>query len=262
MTDKDPTERFSNRADVYARARPSYPQATITLLETHHHLERDSVVADVGSGTGIFTRLLLGSAARVYAVEPNSDMRAEAEKALASNSRFVSVAGRAEATTLEAQSLDLVVAAQAFHWFDVAKAAVEHRRILKPGAHAAMIWNDRDLDGTSFLREFEAILVEHCPGYRLLQGKADTPDKFDAYWGVGAWTRHTSQNEQSLDRELLVARVMSASYAPSAGTKEHEALVTALEQSFDRHAEAAPAASGSRMVKLIYTTVVIGGPLR
>ena len=210
------------------------PRATISLLEAHHHLSAESVVADVGSGTGIFTRLLLDHAARVYAVEPNQDMRAEAEKALSDNPKFVSVAGRAEATTLEGGTISLVVAAQAFHWFDVEAARIEHARILRPNAHAAFIWNDRDLDGTPFLRDFEAILVEHCRGYPQLQGKANTPEKFDAYFGRAAWTRHTSENEQALDRELLIARVMSASYAPRAGTPEHEALVRALEASFDR----------------------------
>lgn len=249
----DPTERFSARADVYARARPSYPRATISLLQEHHHLKRDSVVADIGSGTGIFTKLLLADAARVYAVEPNNDMRAEAEKALAGNPSFVSVAGRAEATTLQAESIDLLVAAQAFHWFDVEKAAIEHRRILHPSSHAALVWNDRDLDGTPFLRDFEAILVEHCPSYPMLQGKANTPEKFDAYFGKGSWTKHTAQNEQSLDRELLVARVMSSSYAPREGAA-HDALIRALEQSFDRHAE-------DGVVRLTYTVAVIGGPL-
>jgi SAM-dependent methyltransferase len=247
----DATARFSNRADAYARARPSYPRETLDILRAHHGLKSGTVVADIGSGTGIFTRLLVESGAKVFAVEPNADMRAEAERTL---SGFTSVDARAEATTLESASLDLIVAAQAFHWFDVAAARVEHARILRPGAHSALIWNDRDLASNAFLREYERILTEYCPGYPVLQGKADTPDKFDAYFGKDQWTKHTSPNSQSLDRELLVVRVMSSSYAPSPENDGHAALVQALEACFDRYAE-------NGAVVIPYLTTVIGGPL-
>lgn len=250
----DATDRFSNRADAYARARPSYPREALDILREHHGLKADSVIADIGSGTGIFTRLLLDAGAKVFAVEPNADMRVEAEKTLASYPKFQSTNGKAEATTLEPASIDLLVAAQAFHWFDVAAARVEHQRVLRPGAHSALIWNDRDLTSNAFLRDYERILVEHCPGYPVLQGKADTPEKFDAYFGKGNWRKHAAPNSQSLDRELLVVRVMSSSYAPSAGTDGQAALVAALESAFDRYAE-------NGAVVIPYTTTVIGGPI-
>lgn len=250
----DAADRFSNRADAYVRARPSYPRETLSILREHHGLVHDSVVADIGAGTGIFSKLLLEAGARVIAVEPNADMRAQAEKMLGALPNFQSTNGRAEATTLDEKSVDLVVAAQAFHWFDVAAARVEHRRILRPGAHSALVWNDRDLASNAFLRDYERILVEHCPGYPVLQGKADTPEKFDAYFGKGKWTKHAAPNSQSLDRELLVVRVMSSSYAPSAGGDGHAALVRALEAVFDRHSE-------NGAVVIPYTTTVIGGPL-
>jgi SAM-dependent methyltransferase len=247
----DATDRFSKRADAYARARPSYPQATLAILRAHHGLKPGAVVADIGSGTGIFTRRLIDFGAKVFAVEPNADMRAEAERTLAG---FTSIDARAEATTLAPASVDLIVAAQAFHWFDVAAARIEHARILRPGAHAALVWNDRDLASNAFLREYERILTEYCPAYPALQGKADTPDKFDAYFGKGHWTKHTSPNSQSLDRELLVARVMSSSYAPSAESGGQAALVQALEACFDRYAE-------NGAVVIPYLTTVIGGAL-
>lgn len=256
----DPTERFSNRAAAYARARPSYPSATMALLRDHHGLRPDAVVADVGAGTGIFTRLLLDAGARVFAVEPNADMRREAERAFHGEPRFTAVDARAEATTLESRSVDLLVAAQAFHWFDVEMARIEHARILRPGAHAALIWNDRDLAGNAFLRDYERILTEHCPGYPVLQGKADTPEKFDAYFGKGSWTKHGVPNSQRLDREGLVERVMSSSYAPSAGSDGHAALVAALEAAFDRHHRTDPSAEDG-VVVIPYTTTVIGGRL-
>src|SRR5262249_46107808 len=162
--------------------------------------------------TGIFTSLLLESGATVYAVEPNADMRAEAERGTiasldAKRARLHLVNGRAEATTLPDASVDLVTAAQAFHWFDVEATRREVVRIPRGGGRAAFVWNDRDVDGTPFLRDFEEALHRHCPGYRDLQGKSNTTSKFDAFFGPHGWTRLTAQNEQTLDREGLVERV-------------------------------------------------------
>jgi SAM-dependent methyltransferase len=256
----DPTERFRARADVYAEARPSYPRETIDHLRRDHQLGDGVIVADVGSGTGIWTRLLLDAGATVYAVEPNADMRKKAETLLGASgegSRFRSVDGRAEATTLPDASVDLVTAAQAFHWFDADAFHREVVRILKPAGRVALVWNDRDLLGTSFLLEYEAILVEHCPGYAALQGKSSTPEKFDALFGVRRWIRHTAPNRQRLDREGLVARALSSSYAPPEGGAR-TALIAALHAAFDRSATGAPAG-----VELTYMTTTIGGtPIR
>jgi SAM-dependent methyltransferase len=252
----DPTTRFTARADAYVRTRPSYPPELLDRLRARYDLSATTAIADLGSGTGILTHLLLDAGATVFAVEPNADMRAEAERALAGHPRFTSVAARAESTTLPDASVDLVTAAQAFHWFDLDPLKREISRILRPAGRVALVWNDRDVTGTPFLREYEAILTKHCPGYRELQGKADTPAKFDALFGEGGWTRHTARNEQQLDRAGLVARVMSSSYAPLPDTPERAALVAALESAFDRHAQ-------TGVVTIDYVTVLIGGrPLR
>src|SRR5262245_840572 len=123
----DPTERFSARADAYARARPSYPQAVFDVLREHYTLAEGTVGADLGAGTGIFSRLLLEAGAVVFAVEPNADMRLEAERSVPSARApfFRSIAARAEETSLPAASIDLVTAAQAFHWFDIEQARRE-----------------------------------------------------------------------------------------------------------------------------------------
>jgi SAM-dependent methyltransferase len=115
----DPADRFTGRATAYAATRPTYPPSLVTLLG----LRRGDVVCDLGSGTGIFSRLLLDAGATVYAVEPNEDMRSAAEGELGDNERFHSVAGRAEATTLPDGVCDLVTAAQSFHWFDAERGA-------------------------------------------------------------------------------------------------------------------------------------------
>jgi ubiquinone/menaquinone biosynthesis C-methylase UbiE len=251
----DPTERFQSRADVYERARPSYPKAALDVLCEHYGLNPNTRVADLGSGTGIFSRLLLTSGAHVIGVEPNQDMLQVAEKKLRSESRFRSVAARAEATTLPDASIDLVVAAQAFHWFDLDRFIPELTRILAPPeGRAAFVWNDRDLEGTPFLRAYDAILLEHCPTYSDLQGKSNTPDKFDRVFGKGHWTAHRAKNEQRLDRQGLIERVMSSSYAPREGSPR-DALITDLDKAFAEHA------STSNEVTIHYTTVVIGGAI-
>src|SRR5437773_7925164 len=112
------TRRFSSRVGNYARCRPSYPPEIIEILRQECGLTSDSVIADVASGTGIFTRLLLENGNRVYGVEPNQAMRESGESYLANYRKFTSVPGTAEATTLISASVDLVTAAQAAHWFD------------------------------------------------------------------------------------------------------------------------------------------------
>jgi SAM-dependent methyltransferase len=256
----DPTGRFSGRVDDYVKTRPSYPRGVLDVLRERCGLSATSVVGDLGSGTGIFTKLLLESGAVVHAVEPNAEMRAAAEAMLDGKARFRSVDGRAEATTLDEASLDLVTAAQAFHWFDVAAAHHEMRRILRAPTTAtddampnvALVWNDRDLETTPFLRAYEELLVRRCPKYCELQGKADSVDKFDALLGPGRWTRHAVSNEQRLDRDGLVSRLLSSSYAPRPGEPTHDATIAELYAIFDRHA-----AGGT--VSMRYATVVILG---
>src|SRR5580704_17335722 len=140
----DPKERFSSRVDDYVRYRPGYPAALYAWLAAEGRLDAGSVVVDVGSGTGILSRGLLESGgARVVGVEPNAAMRAAAERSLAGQPRFESVDASAEATGLPAASADLVIAAQAFHWFDPPRARVEFARILRPSGLVALVWNQR-----------------------------------------------------------------------------------------------------------------------
>ena len=138
-----PTERFTTRAEDYARHRPSYPPGALDLLAARCGLTAAACVADLGSGTGILTGLLLERGAEVFAVEPNDAMRTYAEAQLTGRPGFHSVPGSAEATTLPPASIDLLVAGQAFHWFNLAPARAELLRILRPGRWAALLWNER-----------------------------------------------------------------------------------------------------------------------
>lgn len=233
--DSFPTERFTDRVADYVRYRPDYPEALGQALWQEAQLSRDAIVADIGSGTGISSRLLLGLGVTVFAVEPNQAMRSAAERDLGRNSRFHSVAGTAEATTLADASVDLVTAGQAFHWFD--REAVQHEfsRILRPGAPVAIFWNRRALDGTSFLVGYEALLIRYGTDYQNVRHDRIDAAAFDAMF-PGGWTLHRFPNVQELDREGLFGRVFSSSYTPPPGHPHRAAMEAELGELFDREA--------------------------
>ena len=248
------TERFSSRVDNYVRYRPSYPPGAIELLRQHCGLTRGAVVADIGSGTGILTQLLLPHAARVVAVEPNEPMRAAAESALRADPRFVSVHGGAEATTLQSESVDLVVAGQAFHWFKVGPARVEALRIARPGAHGALLWNEHRTNGSPFLADYERLLRHHAPEYDAVLGSRVDESAMREFLG-GSMERASFLNQRSFSFEGLRGLLMSASYAPEAGHPEHEPLLAGLAKVFAAHQE-------DGRVLFPYVTLVYFAPLK
>src|SRR5271167_5033224 len=158
MTVKDSTQRFSSRVGNYVLYRPAYPSAVLDLLKNDCGLTAASVIADIASGTGIFTRMLLENGNRVFGVEPNVEMRKAGEEFLRDYPHFTSVAGTAEATTLADHSVELVTAAQAAHWFDREQARREFVRICRPGAWTVLLWNERRTGSTPFLRAYEQML--------------------------------------------------------------------------------------------------------
>lgn len=231
-----PTERFSDRVEDYARFRPGYPPGVLETLRRETGLASHHVVADLGSGTGLSALLFLEHGNAVFGVEPNRDMRAAAERLLAGWPGFRSVAGTAEATTLAAGSVDLAVAAQAFHWFDPGATRAEVVRILKPGGWAALLWNTRT-GSTPFLREYDALLVRFGTDYQRIRHDRIGDDVLARFFG-SAVLRRTVPNAQSLDLESLTGRLLSASYSPPAGHPDREPMLRALESLFQRHQEA------------------------
>jgi SAM-dependent methyltransferase len=230
-----PTERFTTRAGDYARYRPGYPAEAVALLKERCGLVPGAAAADLGSGTGILTRLLLECGARVFAVEPNDAMRAAAEASLGGSPRFVSVKGSAEATTLAAGSIDLLVAAQAFHWFDGPRARAETLRILRGGGYGALLWNERPAEADAFLADYEALLHEHAAGYARISASRADPAAMREFLGPQMQIA-TFPNRQLLDFEGLRGRLMSSSYAPEPGHPQHEPMMAELRAVFGRHA--------------------------
>jgi len=148
------------------RYRPGYPPEVLQLLRAKCGLRPEHIVADVASGTGIFTRLLLENGNSVFAVEPNAEMRERSLHELESYSRLVSIAGTAEDTTLRNESVDFVTAAQAAHWFDLTRARAEFERILKPHGWCVLVWNERLTSGSDFLQDYEKLLLTYSTDYK------------------------------------------------------------------------------------------------
>ncbi|GAA4299900.1 class I SAM-dependent methyltransferase [Compostibacter hankyongensis] len=248
------TTRFSNRVDNYVRYRPGYPDALPAQLEQDGILRSGMQIADIGSGTGISTALFLKKGYPVFAVEPNGDMRRKAEEQLGSLPGFSSINGTAEQTTLPDNSADLIIAGQAFHWFDREKTRAEFRRISRPGAYAALFWNLR-LTDTPFAREYEKLLQRFGTDYKQVGHKEmASEDKIAAFFAPEPYLVRTFDNEQHFDFEGLKGRLLSSSYAPEAGHPEHLPMLDELKRLYDRYA-----ASG--IVRFGYTTVLYAGKI-
>ncbi len=232
---RDPTQRFSGRVGNYSRYRPSYPLAILTLLETECDLTSASVVADVGSGTGILSELFLENGNRVFGVEPNVEMREAGENRLELYPSFTSVAGTAEATTLDGASVDFVTAGQAFHWFDVKRTQTEFGRILRPGGWVVVIWNARRRNTTPFLAAYERLLREHGTDYEQVEHGRSAAGMVDEFFGPVEYEMEIFDNAQTFDLDGLKGRLLSSSYVPGPGEPGSEAMLQEVQEVFDEY---------------------------
>ena len=232
----DTVERFSDRVENYIKYRPTYPPEVLELFRKEMNLQADSVIADIGSGTGISTKIFLENGNTVFGVEPNKAMREAAENFLKEFPNFKSARGTAENTNLPDQSVDFIIAAQAFHWFDKKRTRKEFQRILRPGGFVALIWNERQLDTTDFLREYENLLIEFGNDYEKVRhdniSEEDLSDFFQ-----NDLRRKTFLNVQTLDFEGLKGRLLSSSYMPSEKDSKFEPMTRKLRGVFDKYSE-------------------------
>lgn len=234
LNDLDPTGRFSNRAGNYAKYRPSYPPQLIAFLEERLGLRKGRQIADIGSGTGIFTELMLLKGCFVTGVEPNAPMRQAAEQKLGGYDRFYSLDGRAEQTGLADQSIDLITVAQAFHWMDPVPAKKEFARILKPGGRIALIWNLR-LQHTPFLRAYEELIRACARGYDAAN-RIDEP-VLREFFAPQPMELQVFTQIRLLDFDALRGLALSASYMPAEGDPRYEEMERRLEEVFAIHHE-------------------------
>lgn len=231
----DSTQRFSKRVDNYVKYRPGYPRAVIELLAAECDLTTESLVADIGSGTGLLSELFLNNGNRVLGVEPNREMREAGERLLASTPGFTSVDGTAEATTLATSSVDFVAAGQAFHWFDRARARVEFTRILKPQGWVALVWNERRTTSSPFLADYDQLLTTYGNDYAQVNHKLIDPSIIDRFFAPNAWSVQKFENVQIFDLEGLRGRLLSSSYTPEPDQPNYQPMLDALEMLFAGH---------------------------
>ena len=251
----DPTQRFSSRVSDYVKYRPSYPPGVLEVLRQRANLSPTSVIADIGCGTGISSRYFLQAGCSVIGVEPNAAMRNAAVESLAGESRFRAVDGSAERTTLPDESVDLVTAAQAFHWFDREAFRAEAVRILRPGGTLALIWNDRLLTGSPFLVGYEKLLLDFGVDYLAVRHNNISDPDLAKFFHPTEMDKAVFPSEQSFDYEGLLGRLESSSYCPPKGHANYPKIVAALKKVFDETAE-------NGQVRMEYETLVYFGQIK
>jgi SAM-dependent methyltransferase len=233
---RDSTQRFTGRVEDYARYRPSYPPELLDLLRRECGLSEDTVVADVGSGTGILARLFLENGNRVIAVEPNEEMRRAGESLLSDHDYFESVTGRAEATTLPQGSVDLITSGQAFHWFDPVPARQEFARVLRPGGRVVLVWNDRRKHGAPFQEAYEELLETYATDYAEVEhGRRGSLENVRSFFAPNPVHKGTFSNRQYLDYDGLLGRLRSSSYVPAEGQSGNREMLGELQRIFREH---------------------------
>lgn len=228
------TERFTSRVENYVRYRPHYPISVVRCLESECALTPNSIIADVGSGTGILSEIFLANGNRVYGIEPNTAMREAGEKLLASDPNFFSRNGTAEATGLPNASVDFVSVGQAFHWFDRPAAHAEFARVLKPNGWVAIVFNERASHASAFDAAYEKLLENYAIGYAFVNHRSVDTAMLQEFFTGGMQSR-IFDNSQNFDFDGLKGRLMSSSYAPEIGHPQHEPMMSALRSLFDAH---------------------------
>jgi len=228
----NPTERFSNRVENYRKYRPGYPPDIITLLRSECGLNSESIIADIGSGTGLFSELFLVNGNRVFGIEPNDEMREAGEQTLAKYPNFRSVKGRAEATTLPDASADFVVAGQAFHWFERPKARHEFKRILKGSRWVVLAWNGYRVESSRMMAAYQRLVSQYGTDYSEVQREVVGID-VESFYAPNRCRCAKFSFKQRFDYEGLEGRLLSSSYAPGSSHPNYEVMLQDLRAVFD-----------------------------
>ena len=247
-------ERFSSRVDNYSKYSPDYPHEVITFLKQEGILTQESVIADIGSGTGISTELFLKEGNVVYGVEPNREMRHVAQKMLAGYKDFCSVDGSSEITMLPTDDIDLIIAGQAFHWFDKTKSKTEFKRILKSNGLVILMWNDRRTHSSPFVRAYEDLIQLFANKYEEVNHKNIDEKVINDFFGESNYAFALFENYQHFDFEGLKGRILSSTCMPDENHKDFNFMLSVLKKIFSRFQE-------NGKVTLEYDTKIYYGKL-
>ncbi len=244
----DPKKRFSSRVENYVNYRPTYPIEIINFLIKERILSKNSIIADIGSGTGILSKLFINNFNKVYAVEPNDEMRNAAERQFINYPNFISIKGSAEKTELEDHSIDIITVGQAFHWFDIELTKIEFRRVLNENGHVVIIWNSRKKAGNKFSEDYEKIVSKYGTDYKQVRMNERIVDDFYQY------QLKKFENYQDLDYNGLKGRLLSTSYIPLDNDPNFEQMIIELEELFSRNQK-------NGKIRFEYNTLVYYGKL-
>lgn len=248
------TQRFSNRVEDYVKYRPGYPAEIIPFLQAHYGLTDRKQVADIGSGTGISSELFLKAGCFVTAIEPNKEMREKSVTLLEHYPGFWATNGSAEHTGLANASVDFIIAGQAFHWFDQAKAKEEFKRILRPNGVVVLIWNERNTR-SDFEKEYDQLIMDHGTDYVKVDHRNIDLASVEAFFSPAKTQLKIFSNKQTFDFEGLTGRLLSSSYMPTQDEPGYEAMVRDLRVLFDRYQR-------NRWINISYDTKVYAGRLK
>lgn len=229
------SDRFTGRVANYVKYRPSYPDAYLDYLASDVGFNHDSVVADIGAGTGILSKLLAPRVKMVFAVEPNAEMRRAAAEYCKDAPNVAIIEGCAEATGLPGSSADFITAAQAFHWFNLDEAKREFGRVLKPGGKVTLVWNVRDIT-TPFGAEYEKLVKQFCLKYLGTGGDSAETLPYRLFFKNGEYDYRVFSNDRKIDLETLIGYSLSTSYAPVKGDENFPGFIKNMMELYDRFA--------------------------
>jgi SAM-dependent methyltransferase len=250
----DIKQSFSNRVKDYVKYRPTYPSDAIDYLYDIVKLNENSTVVDIGAGTGKLSKLLVERGTNVIAVEPNQEMRKASVQILGNEPNFRVVAGSAESTCLHDNSVDFIVCAQAFHWFDRTVTKIEFKRILKENGKVILVWNTRQTKGTPFLEGIERLLLNYGIDYSEVNHKNISEDELQSFFKENTMEKSVFKIQQLFDFEGLRGRVMSSSYTPMPEHPNYGPMMEELRKLFKRYEE-------NGKVAFIYETELYWGEI-
>lgn len=228
------TEKFTDRAEDYTIGRPGYAESFIDYLFCQLGLTAETVIADIGCGTGKLTKQILDRGSFVYGVEPNDDMRSVAVKELSGYERFISVKGDASNTELRDKSVDFITAAQAFHWFDVDKFYYECKRILKDNGKVILIWNSRD-ESDEVNKAVYLMNKMFCLNFKGFSGGIKKDDERIKKFFGGKYELLSFDNPLYYNKEMFISRCLSSSYSLKPGDENYNEYISYANCIFDKY---------------------------